>query len=53
MLRVLFQKLQENSASLVTLTLQAVNPSEIQVRLVEAGRHADALLELSDGLIRR
>jgi hypothetical protein len=39
---MLFEQIEQHGARFVAIALQAVNARQIQVRLIEAGRDADA-----------
>ena len=43
--RMLPEKFEQQGPGLARLALQAIDPREVQVRLMEAGRHANALFE--------
>src|SRR5580700_2588485 len=49
--RMLLQQFHQDRPRLLLRALQAVYSSQIQVRLVEAGSHSDAFLELADGFV--
>ena len=48
---MLFQQIEQNGARLVAIAFQAVDARQVQIRLIEAGRHADAFLELRHRIV--
>src|SRR5450631_947744 len=48
---MLLEQIDQDAASLVPRAFQSVDPRQIQIRLIERRRHADALLKACHGLI--
>src|SRR2546422_5884454 len=48
---MLFEKFLKNCTSLARLTFQRIDPGKVQVRLIESGRHPNALFETCDRFI--
>ena len=48
---MLFEQIEQHGAGLIAIAFQAVNARQIQVRLIEAGRDADAFFELRHGIV--
>ncbi len=51
MLRMLFEKFEQQGASLLRRVFQDIDASQIEIRLIEGGRHANALLKSRDRVI--
>ena len=48
---MLLEKRKENGTSLVGRALDGIDPREIQIRLIECRRHADAFFETGDRFV--
>ena len=51
MFRMLLKQLEQHAPRLVRRALQRINPGQVHVRLIEGGRHPDALFETGHRLI--
>ena len=48
---MLLEQIKQHAPRLVRRALERIHASQVQVRLIESGRHADALFEAGDRFI--